>query len=535
LFRLVLPVMLALVLICELAGAAVHADFNGDGYDDLVIGVTGEQLGNSTHAGAIHVVYGGSDPNNLLNQFWHQNTVDILDSASASEQFGKALATGDFNDDGYDDLAVGVPGDDWVNPLLFTFRDKAGGVNVFYGSSNGITSANNQFWTQNSQGILDDVETEDQFGSALAAGDFDDDGFDDLAIGVPYEDINGVNNAGAVNVLYGSTNGLSPAGDQFWHQDSNGVLSDAATGDNFGNALAVGDFDNDGFADLAIAVGGEDVNNEENSGAVNILFGSSEGLAAANDQFLDGNNLIGDSSEYDVFGATLAAGNFNGDAYDDLAIGIPYKNFGNVSNAGAALVLYGSSFGLLPAVNQLWAQDNTGLPDHHDDSFGSREKDDTFGWALTAGDFNGDTIDDLAIGVRSEDYLRGSFPVIDTGAVNVIYGSPNGLTASGKQFWNQDNDGITDVGLDSDWYGAALASGDYNDDGYTDLAIGTPFKDVIGNDFEKRYNAGQVYIRFGSPNGICESNTSGCLYGKIISQEILQNPEPGDSLGMTLD
>ena len=83
-------------------------------------------------------------------------------------------------------------------------------------------------------------------------GDFDDDGFDDLAIGVIGDRVGPVNNAGTVNALYGSSAGLTTAGSQLWHQNIAGVRGEATSGDLFGNALAVGDFDGDGFDDLAI-------------------------------------------------------------------------------------------------------------------------------------------------------------------------------------------------------------------------------------------------------------------------------------------
>jgi hypothetical protein len=72
----------------------------------------------------------------------------------------------------------------------------------------------------------------------LAAGDFDGDGFDDLAIGVPEEDVGGASDAGAVNVLFGSAAGLTAAGSQIWHQDSAGVPGAAENFDRFGNVLA---------------------------------------------------------------------------------------------------------------------------------------------------------------------------------------------------------------------------------------------------------------------------------------------------------
>ena len=75
------------------------------------------------------------------------------------------------------------------------------------------------------------------FGDSVAGGDFDGDGFDDLAIGVPKEDIGTIANAGAVNVLYGSGAGLTAGGDQLWHQDGVGVQGMAEDGDQLGFSL----------------------------------------------------------------------------------------------------------------------------------------------------------------------------------------------------------------------------------------------------------------------------------------------------------
>ena len=91
--------------------------------------------------------------------------------------------------------------------------------------------------------------------SAEVRADFNGDGFDDLAVGVPGEDIGTINSAGAVNVIYGSSGGLSCGGNQFWHQDSSGILDTAEASDQFGDALAAGDFNGDGFDDdLAVGV-----------------------------------------------------------------------------------------------------------------------------------------------------------------------------------------------------------------------------------------------------------------------------------------
>ena len=77
----------------------------------------------------------------------------------------------------------------------------------------------------------------DLFGEALLAAHFGKSGRDDLAVGVPSEDIGTVTEAGAVSILYGSTTGLSATGDQFWHQDSPGIKDVVEEDDVFGFAL----------------------------------------------------------------------------------------------------------------------------------------------------------------------------------------------------------------------------------------------------------------------------------------------------------
>jgi len=82
------------------------------------------------------------------------------------------------------------------------------------------------------------AEVGDLFGAALAAANFGGASQADLAVGVPQETVDDVLDAGAANVLYGSSGGLNATGDQFWHQDSPGVPGDAGSFDRFGNSLA---------------------------------------------------------------------------------------------------------------------------------------------------------------------------------------------------------------------------------------------------------------------------------------------------------
>src|SRR4051812_24459949 len=170
---------------------------------------------------------------------WGRIVLVALGLVASSTINADALAGGrapDFNGDGFADMPVGVPLEDFAGQI------DAGAVNIIYGTASGLRASRDQFWTQNSASIKDLCEAGDRFGSALAWGDFNGDGFDDLAIGVPNEDIGGFMDAGAVTVLYGSADGLSAAGNQFWSQNTAGILGTSDVGDQFGSTLAVGDF-----------------------------------------------------------------------------------------------------------------------------------------------------------------------------------------------------------------------------------------------------------------------------------------------------
>ncbi|MEZ5366026.1 MAG: FG-GAP-like repeat-containing protein [Bryobacterales bacterium] len=298
-------------------------DFNGDGFDDLVVGSPGE----AQNAGVVHAMFGS--PSGLTtngNQRWRQDADGIQGNRENNDLFGFELATGDFNGDGNDDLAVGVPGE-----------DNNGGVAVLFGTSGGgLRGDGNLFLAQGENGIPDRRERNDAFGSVLATGDFNGDGYAELAIASINED----NGRGVVIVLPGSSSGPTGNGSVDWRQGSNGLQDSQNDGDRFGTSLVAGDFNGDGYQDMAVGARGED----NNRGIVQVIYGSGSGLTADGNQlFTEGfEGLAGEANSGDDFGTALAAGNFGFDAAQDLAIGAPREE-GN-QDRGSVYAIYG--FGL---------------------------------------------------------------------------------------------------------------------------------------------------------------------------------------------
>ena len=237
--------------------------------------------------------------------FIHQSYREVQDDAETGDHFGFALASGHFNDDEFADLAIGAPDEDLDQTT------NAGAVNVLFGwSSAGIVTAGGQIWHQDVFDTEDNAENHDRFGAALASGDFNADILDDLAVGIPGEDIEGKNSAGAAQVFYSDEYGPSEDGDQFWHMGQAGILGDPADDAYFGFALAGMDLNGDGCDELATGVPGQKTETNIQAGAVSLIMCKYEALSNQYNRLIDQSHVttIGSDPEAgDWFGSALAA------------------------------------------------------------------------------------------------------------------------------------------------------------------------------------------------------------------------------------
>jgi FG-GAP repeat len=315
--------------------------------------------------------------------------------------------------------------------------------------------------------------------------DFDSDGFADLVVGVPREDVGDLRDAGAVDVLYGSPGGPGAERSLYLTQATSalGAQSDA----EFGAASTTGDFDGDGFTDLAVGAPGYDEVLLRSNGSVVLFWGSATGLDAARNGFL---TFFRDGAHY---GAALAAGDFDGNGIDDLAVGLPGWDPDvsvGLNETGAVEILYGTPFGFgsldhLSFVNQ----DTRRVKDR-------AEENDRFGASLASGDFDADGHADLAIGVPGEDANRRVQASVNVGAVSVLHGSEDGLSNRGDQLWSQFKLPGGGRPEEDDSFGATLATGDLDGDCRDDLAIAASGSDA-------------VHVLFGARRGLSSRRARG--------------------------
>ena len=410
-------------------GGATPSDFNGDGISDAAITEPGASNGR------VHIIYGTrtglvADPSGTALD-------DQLLTLTDTPPDGLTLLAADLNHDGCTDLVVGEPQAPANVGSPGGIGD--GRVRFYWGSPTGLRDLN-QTLSENAIAGVTPARLDD-FGVSLATGNFNGDAYPDLVIGADGDN----SGRGAVYIFPGSASLVPHAGGRRFAEGDGVIRGVAEANDEFGAAVATGDFNQDGISDLAIGTPGENsfqgaVFVAQGTGTTALLGSTGSQLWQPGRAGVLG-NMAGGS-----FGQSLATGSFRGNGLTDLAIGAPLSTVGSVTLAGAAHVLYSSGSGGLGTVgNQLWTQNSAGVP-------GVSEHGDEFGASLATGDFGGDGHADLAVGVNDE--MVGQLE--SAGAVNVFPGSTSGLTATGSTLWDEATIGT--VADADDQFGTALTT-----------------------------------------------------------------------------
>ncbi|MEV7688350.1 trypsin-like serine protease [Streptomyces bungoensis] len=313
--------------------SAPFTDFNGDGVEDTAVGDPKATVGGDAEAGAVHVVYGGGKGTSLL----YQGVDSVPGDAEAGDRFGYALATVDYNKDGYTDLVVSSPYED-----AGSIAD-VGMVSVIYGSPAGLGKGRTADTYAQGEGNGDlkqaGKEKGDLLGYALAAG-ITRDNEPYIVIGDPGEDVGSVTDAGAVVYVHGNTNvfltrssGTPGRGD---------LPGSPEAGDRVGTSVAAD------ATSIVVGMPGEDIGGKADAGGVAVLthhlgLNLKPILRLNLDQ--DNDKISGGAEKGDAFGQSVAIVRKGANDGSIIAVGSPGESIvaangtTNVANAGAVYTI----------------------------------------------------------------------------------------------------------------------------------------------------------------------------------------------------
>ncbi|GHH89762.1 integrin alpha [Streptomyces capillispiralis] len=408
----------------------------------------------------------------------------------ATAAHGATGTPGDINRDGYRDVVVSAP------DATVAGRAKAGAVIVLYGTARGVDTTRRTVVTQNSTGIPGSAEAGDRFGAAVVVHDLNADGYADLVVGAPGEEVSGDVGGGSVTVVWGTSSGPTKAR----------TVADPwpNSHDAYGRTLAVATHDslnpvNGGKLSIAIGANDADVtfmpadlSEQSGSSGTGTPFNPEHGIVAltavdlpdtANDRLMihgrgtsdDGWGYDGEGDDPGTWlvtpgdfehttlpaGTVSAVGDLDGNGSPDLVVGNPEDpaQSPGTSLGGRVTVYYDAAYGGSPSRVQTIGQDTAGVP-------GTGEAGDRFGASVAIGDTDKDGRADLVIGTPGENG--------GTGAVTVVRGTGGLLDTAHARDWTQNSAGVPGASEKGDAFGSAVRLVDTNKDGYADLLIGAP-------------------------------------------------------------
>jgi hypothetical protein len=288
-------------------------DLNGDGVEDIAVGVPGDDDGGIPQSGrgALWILFmttAGRVSSERKISATHGGFTGSLDTI---DNFGHSVANiGDINGDGTIDLAVGAPFDD-------DGGHNAGAVYILFMHSGGWTTSTTKI-TEGAGGFTGPLSAWDEFGwSAEGIGDLDNDGVGDLAVGTPG------NGSGRVWVLFLNSDGTVRA-EQEVGLSTGGFGGSMEQYDALGHKIAsMGDFDGDGVEDMMVAAQGDD-DGADNAGAIWLLLMNSDGTVSGERKISATQGAFGGTLfEDDWFGEPALLGDLNGDGTPEVAVGAP--------------------------------------------------------------------------------------------------------------------------------------------------------------------------------------------------------------------